>query len=227
VLILIEIAALVVPLPLLAGEVGKRSETGEGGARVSTLTRVASRLDLRSALRGPSSRKAGGVRSGGRWSENPNARLQRRQKLPASFSVRDIELKDRPRWEPLWHDYQTVRKIPEEVMDMTWRRFFDGLEPVYALVAEEGEDVIGFVHYLFHRSTAKLGPVCYLQDMFTVETARRRGVGRALIDAVCVRAKAVGASRVYWNTGEANIAARVLYDKVATLTRFVQYRKEL
>ena len=147
--------------------------------------------------------------------------------MPASFRVRDIELKDRPRWEPLWHDYQTVRKIPEEVTEMTWRRFFDGLEPVYALVAEEGEDVIGFVHYLFHRSTAKLGPICYLQDMFTVETARGRGVGRALIDGVCVRAKAAGASRVYWNTGEGNAAARVLYDKVATLTRFVQYRKEL
>ena len=102
---------------------------------------------------------------------------------------------------------------------------FDGLEPVHALVAEEGEALIGFVHYLFHRSTAQIGSVCYLQDMFTVEIARSRGVGRALID--CVRAKAGGASRVYWNTGEANASARALYDKVATLTKFVQYRKNL
>jgi ribosomal protein S18 acetylase RimI-like enzyme len=53
------------------------------------------------------------------------------------------------------------------------------------------------------------------------------GVGRALIEAVCARAKAAGASRVYWNTSETNATARALYDKVATLTRFVQYRKDL
>jgi GNAT superfamily N-acetyltransferase len=147
--------------------------------------------------------------------------------LPASFTVRAIEPSDRPRWEPLWRDYQSSRKCPEEVTETTWRRFFDGLEPVYALVAEEGEVVIGFVHFLFHRSTAMLGPTCYLQDMFTMETERGRGVGRALIDAVCARAKAAGASRVYWNTGENNAAARVLYDKVATLTTFVQYRKNV
>ena len=117
--------------------------------------------------------------------------------MPASFIVRDIEPNDRPRWEPLWQDYQTSRKVPEEITETTWRRFFDGLEPVYALVAEEREAVIGFVHYLLHRSTAMVGPTCYLQDMFTMETERGRGVGRAMIDAVCARAKAAGASRVY------------------------------
>jgi GNAT superfamily N-acetyltransferase len=146
-------------------------------------------------------------------------------KLPASFIIRDIELNDRARWEPLWRAYS--RPIPEEVTEMTWRRFFDGLEPVHALIAEEGEVMIGFVHYLFHRSTAQLGSVCYLQDMFTVEIARGRGVGRAMIEAVGVRAKAGGASRVYWNTGETNARARALYDKVATLTKFVQYRKNV
>jgi hypothetical protein len=36
-----------------------------------------------------------------------------------------------------------------------------------------------------------------------------------------------GASRVYWNTGETNARSRALYDKVATLTKFVQYRKNV
>jgi GNAT superfamily N-acetyltransferase len=63
--------------------------------------------------------------------------------------------------------------------------------------------------------------------MFTVEFARGRGVGRAMIEAVGVRAKAGGASRVYWHTGKTNARARALYDKVATLTKFVQYRKNV
>ncbi len=127
----------------------------------------------------------------------------------------------------LWQDYQTLRKVPDEVTEVTWRRFLDGLEPVHALVAEEEDVLIGFAHYLFHRSTARLNSICYLQEMFTAEAARRRGVGRALIEAVCARAQAAGASRVYWHTQENNATARALYDKVATLTGFLQYRKSV
>jgi GNAT superfamily N-acetyltransferase len=102
-----------------------------------------------------------------------------------TFIVREIALNDRPRWEPLWRAYQPRQTVPDEIVEVTWRRFFDTLEPVHALVAEEADALIGFVHYLFHRSTARLGPTCYLQDMFTVAAARRRGVGRALIEGVC------------------------------------------
>lgn len=71
------------------------------------------------------------------------------------------------------------------------------------------------MHYLFHRSTAQLGPICYLQDMFTAKHARRRGVGRALIQGVCARAKSAGASRVYWIIHQSNTTARALYDQAA------------
>jgi hypothetical protein len=85
------------------------------------------------------------------------------RKLIAPFMVRDADPKDRPQWEPLWQAYQTFRKASDEVTDATWKRFFDESEPVHALVAAEGETLIGFVHYLYHCSTAQLDPICYLQ----------------------------------------------------------------
>jgi GNAT superfamily N-acetyltransferase len=146
-----------------------------------------------------------------------------------AFVIRSVRPADRPRWEPLWKGYQVFYKVdlPAEVTDLTWRRFFDGLEPVHALVAEEGEALIGVVHYLFHRSTWMVGPICYLQDLFTSEAARGKGVGGALIETVYKEAAAAGASRVYWHTHETNATARSLYEKVATLSGFIQYRKEL
>jgi GNAT superfamily N-acetyltransferase len=144
--------------------------------------------------------------------------------LPVSHVVRDVEPSDRSRWEPLWRSYQGRRRIPDAVTEITWQRFLDATEPVHALVVQEDEALIGFVHYLFHRSTARVHPTCYLQDMFTVPERRGRGVGRALIQGVCERAKAAGAYRVYWITGRDNTVARALYGKVATLTNFVQYR---
>ena len=149
--------------------------------------------------------------------------------MPSSFAVRPVAPEDRKRWEPLWRGYQRFYKVDlsPEVTETTWRRFFDGLEPMQALVAEDGAELVGIVHYLFHRSTWMVGPICYLQDLFTAEKARGRGVGKALIEEVYARARACGATRVYWHTHETNATARSLYDRVATLSGFVQYRNEI
>ena len=143
--------------------------------------------------------------------------------------IRPVRPNDWPRWTPLWKGYQAFYNIDllPEVNTLTWARFFDGLEPMHAMVAEEGEALIGLVHYLFHRSTWMAGPTCYLQDLFAAEEARGRGVGGALIAEVYRRAAEAGAARVYWHTHETNATARSLYDKIATRSGFIQYRKEL
>jgi GNAT superfamily N-acetyltransferase len=69
--------------------------------------------------------------------------------------------------------------------------------------------------------------VCYLQDLFTDASVRRRGVGRRLIDSVYDLARARGCSRVYWQTMEDNAAGRALYDQVAVHKGFIVYAHEL
>jgi GNAT superfamily N-acetyltransferase len=129
----------------------------------------------------------------------------------------------------LWQGYLTFYEssVAPEVTDETWRRFHDPAEPMGALGAFLDGRLVGIVHYLFHRSTWTTGDYCYLQDLFTVPEARGQGAGRALIEAVVERAKAAGASRVYWLTHETNATARVLYDKVADRSGFIQYRRIL
>jgi hypothetical protein len=46
-----------------------------------------------------------------------------------------------------------------------------------------------------------------------------------LIEAVYACADELGAERVYWLTHETNTTARQLYDRVATRTGFIQYRR--
>jgi GNAT superfamily N-acetyltransferase len=149
--------------------------------------------------------------------------------MPAPLIVRPVARTDFAQWAPLWEGYNTFykRTLPAEITDTTWSRFFDGYEPVHALVAERDGQLLGLVHYLFHRNTTMIGPTCYLQDLFTNDAARGQGVGRALIEGVYDRARDAGAKRVYWQTHETNSTAMKLYDKVAERSGFVVYRKDL
>lgn len=158
--------------------------------------------------------------------------------MSASLTVRPVAEADFADWLRLWEGYNRFYRregptaVPDEVTRMTWSRFFDAYEPMHALVAEShsesiGSKLLGLVHYLYHRNTVMLGPTCYLQDLFTDENARGKGVGRALIEGVYERAKAAGSPRVYWMTHETNETAMQLYDKVAEHSGFVVYRKEL
>ncbi len=117
--------------------------------------------------------------------------------------------------------------LAPEITHTTWTRFFDAYEPVHALVAESSGHLIGLAHYLLHRSTIAIEPNCYLQDLFTSEAARGKGVGRALIHEVYEQARLAGSPRVYWQTHETNQTAMLLYDKVAERSGFVVYRKIL
>jgi GNAT superfamily N-acetyltransferase len=149
------------------------------------------------------------------------------------FIIRPLLRDDRAQWSVLWDGYNAFygrsgsTALPDAITESTWERFFNPAEPVHALVAADGQRLVGLAHYLFHRSTTRLNDVCYLQDLFTVEDQRGRGVGRQLISAVYDAARAAGSSRVYWQTQVTNEAGRALYDKVARHTGFIVYTQEI
>lgn len=136
---------------------------------------------------------------------------------------------DFPRWLPLWQGYQRFYRadIPLEFTQRTWARLLDPAEPMECAVAETGGDLVGMVHYVYHRSTWTAGDYCYLQDLFVQPDRRGAGCGRHLIQHVYDAARAHGASRVYWLTHETNTDAMKLYDKVAERSGFIQYRRSM
>jgi GNAT superfamily N-acetyltransferase len=147
------------------------------------------------------------------------------------LTIRFVSRQDYDRWLALWDGYNAfygrsgATALSPEITKMTWARFFDAYEPVHGLVAESNGQLLGLTHYLFHRSTTAIEPVCYLQDLFTDEAARGKGVGRALISGVYEQAKRAGLSRVYWQTYETNHTAQQLYNKVAERPGIIVYRK--
>ena len=145
--------------------------------------------------------------------------------------IRPVLQTDYEQWLPLWSGYNAFYErigptaLPDTITQITWNRFFDEDEPVFAFVAELDGKLVGLTHCIFHRSTTQINPVCYLQDLFTNESVRGKGIGRKLIQAVYDKAMVEGSSRVYWLTHKTNSIAMQLYNKVADDSGFVVYRK--
>lgn len=143
------------------------------------------------------------------------------------MQIRMAAPQDYAQWLPLWKGYQAFYEadIADDVTELTWRRFLDPDEPMHCAVAEVDGELVGLVHYIYHRSCWTKGDYCYLQDLFASPEARGKGVGRALIEHVYAAALAAGASRVHWLTQESNHTAMQLYDRIAAKSGFLQYRK--
>ena len=93
--------------------------------------------------------------------------------MAPSLRIRPVMPADKKQWQVLWGDYNAFygrsgdTALPDEIVNATWQRFFDNMEPVHGLVAELEGKRAGLAHYIFHRNTSTIEPTCYLQDLFT------------------------------------------------------------
>lgn len=147
----------------------------------------------------------------------------------SNLEIRAITAADHAAWLPLWQGYQAFYEsvIPDEISAITWQRFLNPDEPMYAALAWLDGEAVGLVHWIFHRSCWNSSDYCYLQDLYAANSVRGKGVGRALIEHVYTQAKAEGASQVYWQTQESNTTAQQLYERIASRTEFILYEHPL
>lgn len=143
-----------------------------------------------------------------------------------STNIRPLEQNDHDKWRELFSDYQSFyrAKVPDDIVENTWKRIHDSKSRVNGLGAEVDGELVGFTHYLFHDSTWSDRPTCYLEDLFVEPTARGSDTAKDLIRGVEAAAKENNAFRVYWHTQQYNSKARSLYDTITPPSSFIVYR---
>ena len=144
------------------------------------------------------------------------------------LKIRPLGIEDRSEWAQMWSDYLSFydTEVAPEVYETTFARLINPANRVQnALVAERDGAAVGIVHYIYHAHNWRVEDVCYLQDLYAKESVRGQGIGRALIEAVYAAADANGTPNVYWMTQDFNANARLLYDRIGTLTPFIKYSR--
>ena len=81
------------------------------------------------------------------------------------------------------------------------------------LLAEEDGAAVGFALFFPTYSTFLTRPGVYLEDLFVLESHRRRGIGLALLSEVRRLAEARGAGRLEWSVLDWNAGAIAFYER--------------
>lgn len=139
--------------------------------------------------------------------------------------IRSALPSDEPAWRQLWRGYCEFyeTRLPDEVTRRTWARILDPDSAVMCIVAEVQGQVVGFAHCVVHENTWETQPVCYLEDLYVLPSAREGGIGTALLEWLRNAMRAEGWARLYWMTREDNAPARQLYDRFTRADGFVRY----
>ena len=82
-----------------------------------------------------------------------------------------------------------------------------------AFIAVEDDEVIGWC-WGYHLPRPDGSSMTYLHELEVDETHRRHGVGRALMEEFLAAGRERGATKAFLTTGQANAAARRLYESL-------------
>jgi len=84
----------------------------------------------------------------------------------------------------------------------------------YAVLAWDGESLIGMAAYSFLWPAARTTKSLYLKELYVRQSHRRRGAGKLLMERIFKLAKDSDCSRIEWTTDDNNLEAQHFYEKL-------------
>ena len=149
-----------------------------------------------------------------------------------AFAVRRAVAEDAPKLAPLFDAYRVFYEQPSDVAAseaFLHARIARGESVVF--LAESGSDALGFVQLypIWSSTSTPAGRFWLLNDLFVAETARRGGVGRALMERAERLARETDAVGLTLSTGIGNLRGQRLYESVGYRrdTQFLVYNRML
>ena len=133
-----------------------------------------------------------------------------------SFQIRQATLLDLDKLAPLFDDYRQFYGQPADLArarDFLAERLRHH-ESLVLLALDEHGAGLGFTQLYPLFSSVRTVRTWLLNDLFVAATARRQGVGAALLKAAAEQAHALGAASLSLSTALDNLPAQALYESL-------------
>lgn len=103
---------------------------------------------------------------------------------------------------------------PSERIPQIVAALFEEPRAAYALLAWDGERLVGMAAYSFLWPAAGVTRSLYLKELYVTEAVRGNGVGTSLMQRLCQIAVEHECSRVEWTTDKGNVLGEDFYEKL-------------
>src|SRR5687768_13868521 len=101
-------------------------------------------------------------------------------------------------------------------------------EQAFLLLAEDGDEIVGFAACWWKWSSLRGARIVFLDDLYVREGSRGEGHADSLIAACAALGKERGAPVMSWLTAPDNYRAQAVYDRIGgTSETFLEYELEL
>jgi ribosomal protein S18 acetylase RimI-like enzyme len=127
-------------------------------------------------------------------------------------------------------DAQSVGKLAQQFADylrslgdmtdfklnaQTYLRDGFGTNPAFSgLVAEQENDIVGYLLYHFGYDTDNAVRILHIVDLYVDERVRRQGVGKALMSAAAKLSRDAGGMQLFWSVYVNNKMAASFYESL-------------
>jgi ribosomal protein S18 acetylase RimI-like enzyme len=138
---------------------------------------------------------------------------------PPEPLVRLAQPADAERIAQLLHDFNREFGEPTPAPDRLAERVRELLKEEQITVLLAGTAPDGLAVLRFRPAIWSEALECYLAELYVVPRLRRRGLGRALMQAVLAAARRRGADRIEVGTSDSDVAARALYESLGFSNR--------
>ena len=132
------------------------------------------------------------------------------------MSVTAVGVADLDALVPLFAGYLQFYQVPRsatEIHAFLLERLQRGDAQLFIARDEQGM-AQGFTQLYPLQSSLSLAPAWLLSDLFVLPSARRQGVGEALMNAARAYAEASGACGLQLETAKTNLAGQALYERL-------------
>lgn len=99
------------------------------------------------------------------------------------------------------------------------RHLFSENPPLYCLVVEMENEIIGYATYMKQFSTWDAGFYVYMDCLFLTEKSRGLGIGERLINRIKQEAEKLDCNLIQWQTPEFNTRAMKFYDRIGGVSK--------
>lgn len=142
------------------------------------------------------------------------------------LTIRNVTREDVPKLLALIRGLATYEKTLHKAVVTEADLLRDGFGPqpkFRALIAEWQGEAAGYASFFYFYSTFQGRPALFLEDLFVLDEFRGKGIGKALLVAVCKLAIEEGCFALRWEVLDWNRPAIEFYEKLGAT--FLNERK--